>query len=344
MSTPLKSVLPSLIKLTIYTTIIGTLTALLTLIIVNARSGPSTTYHAVFADASGVAANDNVKIAGVAVGRVTGVKVVDHGAAQVTFTVDRDVRVPRDVHATVRYENLIGDRYVQLQRPDDDESPLPAGATIPMSRTAPAVSLTVLFGGFQPLFQALQPDQVNQLADEILRTLQGEGGTVQDLLQHTASLTTTLADHDQVIGALIDNLDSVLGTVSSRDRQLSTLVVQLQRFVTGLSANRHVIGSTISSLSTLTTSVSGLLTDARPPLRADIIALGRLATNLDHGKGAVDTELKVLPKLMNRVDRTASYGSWFQFYLCELGGSLTVPGSGPTTVKGYQNSAARCSR
>ena len=181
----------------------GLLTALLTLIIVNARSGPSTTYHAVFADASGVAANDNVKVAGVAVGRVTGVKVVDHGAAQVTFTVDRDVSVPRDVRATVRYENLIGDRYVQLQRPDDDgEAPLAAGATIPMSHTAPAVSLTVLFGGFQPLFQALQPDQVNQLADEILRTLQGEGGTVQDLLQHTASLTTTLADHDQVIGAL----------------------------------------------------------------------------------------------------------------------------------------------
>lgn len=334
--------LPPLLKLSVYTGVIGALTLLLTLIIVNARSGPSETYKALFADASGVAANDNVKIAGVAVGRVTGVKVVDHGTAQVTFTVDSDVAVPADVHATVRYENLVGDRFIELQRASDDATRLRPNATIPESRTAPAVSLTVLFGGFQPLFSALEPGQVNKLADEILRTLQGESGTVGDLLEHTASLTSTLADRDQVIGSMITNLNDVLGVVSSRDEQLSTLVVQLQKFVTGLSENRQAVGSAISSMSDLTNSVGNLLVDARPPLKQDVASLGLLAANLLKGSDVIDQQLKALPVYLNSVDRTASYGSWFQFFLCDLGGTYTVPGSGPTTISPYHSTAGRC--
>jgi phospholipid/cholesterol/gamma-HCH transport system substrate-binding protein len=334
--------LPPLLKLTVYTSVIGALTLVLALIIVNARSGAATDYRALFVDASGVSANDNVKIAGVSVGRVTGVKVVDHGTAQVSFDVDADVRVPADVHATVRYENLVGDRYIELQRSSDETTRLRPNATIPVSRTAPAVSLTVLFGGFQPLFSALEPSQVNKLADEILRTLQGESGTVGDLLEHTASLTSTLADRDQVIGSMITHFNDVLGVVSSRDQQLSTLVVQLQRFVTGLSANRQAVGSAISSLDDLTNSVGGLIQDARPAIKQDVVSLGRLAANLLAGSDVIDKQLKALPVYLNSVDRTASYGSWFQFFLCDLGGSLTIPGQGPTAISPYKSDAGRC--
>ena len=335
--------LPPLLKLSVYTGVIAALTLLLTLIIVNARSGPATGYRALFADASGVSANDNVKIAGVAVGRVTGVKVVNHGTAQVSFNVDSDVVVPADVHATVRYENLVGDRFIELQRASDSSARLRPNSTIPQTRTAPAVSLTVLFGGFQPLFAALEPAQVNKLADEILRTLQGESGTVGDLLEHTASLTSTLADRDQVIGSMITNLNDVLGVVSSRDEQLSTLVVQLQRFVSGLSENRQAVGSAISSMSELTNSVGDLLVDVRPPLKQDVASLGMLAANLLKGSDVIDAQLKALPVYLNSVDRTASYGSWFQFFLCDMGGTYTVPGSdGPTTISPYHSTAERC--
>lgn len=333
-----------LIKLTIYTSTISMMTVLLALIITNARSGPTESYSALFSDASGVTSNDNVKIAGVAVGRVTGVEVVGHGVAKVSFDVESDVVVPADVRVVVRYENLVGDRYLQLVRSSNAAARLAGGSTIPQSRTSPAVNLTVLFGGFQPLFQALEPNQVNELADEILRTLQGEGGTISALLEHTASLTSTLADHDAIIGSLITGLDGVMGTVASRDRQLSDLLVQLQRSVSGLSANRGAIGSAISSMSTLTQSVAGLLVDVRPSLRADIAGLGALASNLNKGSGTIARQLKDLPILLNGIDRTASYGSWFQFYLCDLAGSFTLPGLGETSLKAYSNAAARCSR
>lgn len=331
------------VKLLIYTTVVAAATAVLVAVIINARTGNTTQYSAMFTNVSGLTADDNVKIAGVAVGKITDVSVVGKGMAQVGFAVDRDITVPSDVKATIRYQNLIGDQYLDLQRPTGrGAQALAPDSVIPASQTKPALNLTVLFGGFRPLFQALQPDQVNALADEILTTLQGQGGTVESLLQHTASLTNTIADRDHVIGSLVDDLNEVLATVSTRDAQLSDLLVQLQRFITGLSQDRRTIGSSIEAIGDFTESVSGLLEDARPPLRNDIRQLGALATVLDEGKGTVDRQLKVVPPLLNRVDRTASYGSWFQFYLCDLGGSLIANGQ-RVPITPYMNTQRRCS-
>jgi phospholipid/cholesterol/gamma-HCH transport system substrate-binding protein len=340
-----KSIWPPLIKLTVYTVLTALATGLLVMVIVNGRTGATTSYRAVFTDVSGVTANDNVKIAGVAVGKVTGVRVVDRNRGEVEFTVDEDVAVPESVEVTIRYENLIGDRFLDLERPDRPvEGLLQPGATIPVERTEPALNLTVLFGGFRPLFQALQPEEVNQFAEEVLATLQGQGGTVDALLARTASLTATIADRDQVIGDLVEDLGQVLGTVSTRDAQLSDLVVQLQRFISGLSEDRRDLGTAVQAIGGLTDSVSGLIVDVRPPLRQDIAELGGLADTLAREKKKVDAELKALPRLLGRVNRTASYGSWFQFYLCALGGSLTTIDGNRSDLTPFSNEAARCSR
>lgn len=332
-----------LLKLIVYTVTIALATSVLTLVIVNERFTPTNTYTAQFTDASGILPNSDVRIAGVTVGKVESVDVTDDNRATVEFTVAKDEFVPRSVRIAVKYKNLIGDRYLELERGPGSAAELPDGANIPASRTQPAVNLTVLFQGFRPLFEGLQPAQVNQLADEILRTLQGEGGTINQLLAHTASLTNTIADRDRVIGQLVDNLNQVLGTVSARDAQLATLVTQLQRLVSGLSANREAIGESVQSVSQLTNSVAGLLGEARPPLKADIEHLSGLAANLNRGSKTVDHVLRNLPTLLNEVDRTASYGSWFQFYLCQAGGTINLPKPLPNKVVAYQNAAARCS-
>src|SRR5205807_8802543 len=135
----------------------------------------------------------------------------------------------------IKYRNLVGQRYIALDAaPGSPGAMLPADGVIPLDRTKPALDLTALFNGFKPLFQALSPDDVNKLSYEIIQVLQGEGGTIDNLLSHTASLTQTIASKDQVIGQVIDNLNSVLDTVNSRSNQLSDLVVQLPQLVPGL--------------------------------------------------------------------------------------------------------------
>ena len=94
-----------------------------------------------------------------------------------TFTVDDDAEVTDGTHATIRYRNLVGQRYISLTQGAAAPSALDEGDTIPVDRTTPALDLTVLFNGFKPLFQALSPQDINQLSYEIIQVFQGEGGT-----------------------------------------------------------------------------------------------------------------------------------------------------------------------
>ncbi|MBO0884840.1 MAG: MCE family protein, partial [Mycobacterium sp.] len=169
-----------------------------------------------------------------------------------------------------------------------------------------------------PLFQALSPEDVNRLSYEIIQVFQGQGGTVDDLLAHTASLTTTLAGKDKLIGEVITNLNTVLTTVNTRDEKLSNLIVQLQRLVTGLAKDRTAIGGSLSGINKLATTTTDLLARGRPALKADIAQLRQVATTLDGASGTVDGVLQRLPNKLNTLTRTASYGSWFNFYLCGL--------------------------
>ena len=165
-----------------------------------------------------------------------------------------------------------------------------------MRQTTPALDLTVLFNGFKPLFAALNPEDVNAFAMEIIKTLQGEAGNINSLLSHTASLTTTLADRDEVIGRTIDNLNAVLGTVDERDRQLSTLLLELQRFVSGLAEDREAIGASLTNIAGLAESTAGLVKDARPAIREDVRELGEVTKNLDDSKEVVAGTLQRLPE------------------------------------------------
>ncbi len=300
------------------------------------------TYRARFTDVTGLLADDDVRVAGVRVGKVIDIAVVDDTVAEVAFTVDRDVPVATGVRAAVRYRNLVGQRYLALTEGPGDRRPLPAHGLIPLTQTTPALDLTVLFNGFRPLFTALDPDQVNKLAYEIIQVLQGEGGTVASLLRRTASLTVTLADRDAVIGRVVTNLNQVLGTLAAHDRDLDQSLTQLQQFVSGLSADRTAIGAALVNLGELTDVTAGLLHQIRPPLAADVRALDDLAGTLDRNSAVIDATLGRLPQRYEHLTRVASYGSWFNFYLCDFDGRLAVPGRPPLTTPGVSATAARC--
>jgi phospholipid/cholesterol/gamma-HCH transport system substrate-binding protein len=191
----------------------------------------------------------------------------------------------------------------------------------------------------------LDPAQLNQLSWEIVQVLQGQGGTVESLLASTSSLTRDLADRDRVIGDVIMNLNAVLDTVNARDEQLSALILQLQRLVSGLAADREPIGQAIVSIDQLAGTTAGLLRDARPPLRDDIAALGALSTNLADSSQVIDRVLEFLPEKLTKLSRAASYGSWFNFYLCGAQGTVTVPVTNAPLVVPLTTPppAARCS-
>lgn len=322
----MRSVTGPLVKLAVFIGITVTLTAVLGVTIANTRFGPSREYSADFADVTGLNVGDDIRMSGVRIGQVSGIDVVDRRVARVRFEIDADRALPASGTASIKYRNLIGQRYISLGHGvgGDPNAVLAVGGTIPLDRTRPALNLTALFNGFKPLFQALSPEDVNKLSYEIIQVMQGEGGTITSLLAHTESLTTAIADKDAVIGKVIDNLNLVLGTVNERTDEVSQLITQTQALVTGLAEQREPIGQAIEALGTLTDATTGLLTAARPPLKDSIAGLDALATNLDRNSGLVEQFVSGLPHKLETITRTASYGSWFNFYLCRLSGKVTV--------------------
>jgi phospholipid/cholesterol/gamma-HCH transport system substrate-binding protein len=300
--------------------------------ITNAGYGKQLTYKAQFSDVAGLVEGDEVRIAGVRVGQVTGIGLSakqDRPTAEVTLQVEADVPVPKAVQATIKYRNLVGQRYISLtEGKGSGGRTLKDGDVIPLAQTKPALDLTTLFGGFRPLLQALSPADMNRVSFEIIQVFQGEGGTVESLLNHVASLTSSLADKDAVIGSVIDNLNTVMGNVAARDKQLSDLVVSLQQFVTGLAGDKDAIFNSLQTIDTLATTTSGFLQDARPPLASDIQALGKLSGNLADSKDVLEGFLKLAPTKIDSITRTAINGSWFNFFMCSASGYVVVPVTG----------------
>ncbi len=319
------------IKLIIFMVVTSLLTFVLAATIGNFGTGSSTSYHAQFSDVTGLLPGNEVRVAGVKVGKIDKVSLKGK-LADVVVKLEGDRRITSTNVLQLRYRNLVGERYLAISEGASGGTPLKPGSTVPLAQTRNALDLTVLFNGFRPLFTALDPRTVNDVTFEIIQTLQGEGGTIDTLLARTASLTTTLANKDAVIGRVVDNLTGVLATIDKRDTDLNNLILQLRRLAEGFAADRTSLGQSIVGIGNLTNATAGLLNGIRPGVRSDVAQLKTLAANLDGSKDVINGVLQRLPDKLNRIIGTATYGSWFNFYLCGV------------EVNGVQlvNSADRC--
>ncbi|HVX54276.1 MlaD family protein [Nocardioides sp.] len=330
-----------LLKLVVFIVFTALCTGVLVLVIGNVSFGGSQQYKAEFVDATGVNKGDDVRIAGVKVGTVKKIQIVDRSRALITFSVADGTPLDAATHASIKYRNLVGQRYLALTDEIGNGAELKPGATIPVSRTSPALDLTVLFNGFKPLFQALSPNDINTLSYEIVQVFQGEGGTLDDLLAHTASLTQTLADRDQVIDSLIDNLNDVLVHVGDRDQQLTQLITTYQTFVHDIDQDKKPILDSLDQISALSTQTADLVQGIRSPFVEDIKQLKTFAGQVASQKSQLDDELQIEPIKLNKIGATATYGSWFNFFLCGFHGNVKLPGNVKIPVN-YTTQAARC--
>jgi phospholipid/cholesterol/gamma-HCH transport system substrate-binding protein len=335
-----------LIKLVIFLVITAVATYVLGATIANSAFGATRSYWANFNDVTGLQLGDDVRIAGVRVGTVQNIKIErknERSYAHVEFSVQKSDPLPKSAIVSVRYRNLVGQRYLNVEQGVGDPNDLlKSGATIGEDHTNEAVDLTVLFNGFAPLTRGLDATRINELSYNIIQTLQGEGGALESLLSTVADLTNTLADKDKVIGDVIDNLTGVLQTVGERDAELRDLIDQLQAFITGLANDRDTIGNAIEGVNRLAQSTAGLLTQVREPFARDVRSITGLVDVLNRNSGTLTYVIKQLPPTVGALIRTASYGSWFNFYLCEGSGTLVLPGGYKQEITLRGSNQPRC--
>ena len=315
----------TVIKVSIFAVAMLIVAAGLVVVFGSFRFGPEASYHATFTDASRLKAGQKVRIAGVPVGAVSGVKLNPDNTIDVTFGVDKRYTLYSSTRAVIRYENLVGDRFLEITSGPGELRKLAPGATINSEHTQPALDLDALLGGLRPVLKGLDADKVNTISGAVIELLQGNGGALANVLADTSAFSSALGQRDQLVGDAITNLNTVLGTIDQRSVQFSASVDQLQQLITGLAKNKDTIAGAIPPLASTTTDLTELLKNSRRPLQGILENTRPLATELDNRKAEVNNDIEQLGEDYLRLAALGSYGSFFNIYFC----SVTVKINGP---------------
>ena len=342
------SIRPTAIKLAIFSLILLLCTALLVVVFGQLRFQRYNTYTAEFSNGSGLKSGQFVRAGGVEVGKVSGVRLTDNGQRVVVdMKVDKSLPLYQSTTAQIRYANLIGERFVNLDRGTGEGSDrvLPGGGFIPLARTQPALDLDALIGGFKPLFKSLDPEKVNNIATSLVTVFQGQGGTIADILRQTAQLTATLADRDKAIGEVITNLNTVLTTVNKHQDNFDQTVNNFEVLITGLKNRKDPLATAVADISNASGTLASLLADNRPALQSTLGHLETIQTPLADDPAKLDKLLGEYPNAITLIGRVGGiYGDFFNFYLCDL--TLTLnglqPGGPVRTVRITKQPSGRC--
>ncbi|GAB4964634.1 virulence factor Mce family protein [Mycobacterium avium subsp. hominissuis] len=306
------------------------------------RVGKGTTYSAEFTNVSGLKKGNLVRVAGVEVGKVKNISINPDATVRVEFSADDSVVLTEGTRAVIRYENLFGARYLALEEGAGGVKKLNPAQPIPLARTQPALDLEAVTGGFRPLLRALNPEQVNALSAQLIQALQGQGPTISSFLDQAAAVTNTLADRDQLIGQVIDNLNVVLGSLGGQTDQLDKAVTSLSELVHRLAERKTDISNAVAYTNAATGSIVDLLSQAREPLRKVVGETDRVAGAANAERDYLDKLLDTLPDKERMLAREGIYGDFFAFYLCDLVLKVNGKGGQPVYVKVAGQSTGRC--
>lgn len=337
-----KGLFSKILRLSVYATVCTGLTFVLIAIVAQLRFQPQVSYSAVFANVSGLRPGNFVRVAGVEIGKVERITVRQDSTVLVEFGANDSVILTDESKAAVRFSDLIGGRFLALEQGRGEGRKLNSGATIPMSRTEPALDLEALVGGFRPLFRSLEPAQVNALTGQLIAAFQGQGVTVNSILTQTAALTNTLADRDQLIGQVITNLNTVLASVGDKSDQFAKAVDSVSELVASLETRKKDISNGITYANAAAGTITDLLSQARAPIKTVVQEMDRTAGTLLLDHEYLDDLLRTLPDAYQKLDRLALYGDFFSFYMCDVVLKLNGKGGQPTYVKVAGQDSGRC--
>lgn len=227
----MRGVSKSVLWLTIFTAVAVVCALIVLTALRTPVTGAVSRYTAAFSNVSGLYVGDDVRISGVQVGKVETIRL-DGRIAKVDFTALDDHPVLANTVAAVRYQNLLGQRYVELVQPAKPDQRLPAGGTIPLEQTIPSFDVAKLFNGFRPIFQTLDPAQFNLLGENLLRLIQGDEAGIGPFLHDLDVISKVAVDRQAAIVVMIRNLSAISRDLNGKSEQLFHLIATLNDVVT----------------------------------------------------------------------------------------------------------------
>ncbi|CAN5126761.1 MlaD family protein [soil metagenome] len=273
-------------------------------------------YEAVLDEASNVAVGDDVRIAGVDVGRVNSI-ALEQGRAVITFEVDEDVVPTTTWQSGARWRNVIGQRFLYLY-PNPGGTPLVSrdlgvdgDGRIPVEQSVQVADLAAFVQNVTPLLEALDPVNQNKVINALNDTLVGRDQTVQSLVTNLSELAGTVSEQEPEIRSVITNANLLLGEYNARDDQLVGLIDQLSS-VGGTLANRNgeILDAAVD-LAEVQRQLGELIAANDEGLLDTATNLHRITDSIGMQRGAFEDSIASLRQGLAVYMLTSRQGEWF---------------------------------
>ncbi len=288
--------------------------------------GGGTVYQADFSEAAGLVPQDEVRVAGVKVGKVVALGLEgDH--VVVKFRV-KGVTLGDATHADIRIKTVLGRKFVALSPAGAGR--LPAGGTIPLSRTSSPYDITDAFRGLATTVQQIDQKQLAQAFETLSATFRDTPADVRASLTGLSRLSTTIASRDQALQVLLQHANGVSTILAQRDQDLVAFLGNSNLILQELSLRRDAIHRLLVTTSTLSDQLVALVRENRAHLQPALHSLHGVVQVLKDNERNIDAALPRLAAFTRIFANNLGNGRWFDTFVQNLTsptGFLPVGGS-----------------
>lgn len=277
--------------------------------------GGGTTYYADFADSSGIKPNDEVRIAGVRVGKVKSVEL-DGDQVKVAFQIKTDSQFGTDTVAEIKVKTLLGAMYLALDPAGSGQ--LAAGSTIPLARTKSAYDVVQAFSGLAQHAEAIDLPQLAQSLNTLASATQNTPADFKNTLTGLSALSANVAARDSQVNTLLGNLRKVSGVLATRDGDIVQLMKDSDILLRAVVARRDAVHRLLISTSQLSLQLTALVQQSRADLHPALVNLKSVVDVLRKNQSNLDNALRLMAPFYRVFANTLGTGPWFDNWVSNL--------------------------
>lgn len=287
--------------------------------------GGGDTYHAEFAEIGALKPGNEVRVAGISVGKVKDIEL-DGNKVRVTFKIDKGTEFGTQTGADIRIRTLLGAEFLAITPAGPGQ--LPKGSTIPLKRTIAPYDVVQAFSELSKTTDAIDVPQLSQALDTLAKVSADTPEEFRGAIKGVSNLSRNLAARDGEINTLLTNLKKVSGVLNSRNDELVTLFKDSDVLFQAISARRDSIHRLLLSTQSISTQLRGLVKDTRAELKPALDQLDVVTTMLRKNEASLDEALRTYPAFTRIFSNALGTGPWFDTYL----GGLTSAGGLPEQI------------
>jgi len=277
--------------------------------------GGGDTYHAMFTEAGGLKVNDEVRIAGVRVGKVNEVELADD-QVKVTFKVDDAADFGADTRAAIKVKTILGSMFLALEPAGGGQ--LEEGATIPAERTSSPFDVVEAFEGLASTSEQIDTDQLAESLTTLADLTRNTPEEFRGALSGLSRLSANVAAKDEQLNSLLVNLERVSKVLDARDEDIIKLMEDSDVLFRALVARREAVHELLVSSTKLSKELTALIRQSREDLAPALAHLENVVAVLNKNEDNLDSSLRLMAPFYRVFANTLGTGPWFDTWIANF--------------------------